>query len=194
MGRTLRRERPGATYRFYEPLGPLADHLAEVFGPEARLDSGTTVAGSQVVTLLDVVEHVEDDRAFLSGVIEAMDDGARLVVTVPAQPVLWSSWDEQLGHHRRYTRASLRTLAAALDLDVMEVSYLFPELVPPALVRKALRRFRAGNDGPASDFPELPRPLDRILQIVSTSTYRLRRLWPFGSSLVLVGSARPARR
>ena len=59
------------------------------------------------VTLLDVLEHQEDDAQFIGGLVAKMEPGSVLLLTVPALPKLWSPWDEALGHYRRYTRSSL---------------------------------------------------------------------------------------
>jgi len=74
---------------------------------------------------------------------------------------------------------------------VDEVTYLFPELLPPALVRRAARgRVGGARDGRVVDFPELPATLDRALRVLSGLTYRGRRWWPVGTSLLLVGHRR----
>jgi SAM-dependent methyltransferase len=187
LGEIVRRDRPRSAYRFYEPIDALAGLLTERHGGDARLADIAAVRDADLVTLLDVVEHVEDDRALVAEIVQAMRPGATLVVTVPALPLLWSPWDEALGHHRRYTRATLRSLAAGLPLAVDEVSFLFPELLPPALVRRVARG-RVGRDRDAriAEFPNLPRVLDRALRYVSGLTYRCRRWWPAGTSLLLV--------
>jgi SAM-dependent methyltransferase len=187
LGELLYRRRPDVTYRFLEPLDALAGPLADRFGATASLGCIADVGAADVVALLDVIEHVEDDRALLADVVEAMSPGSRLVVTVPALPALWSEWDRALGHHRRYTRPRLRACIRGLELDVDEVSYLFPEMVPPALVRRFLPR-RESDD--ATDLPQLPAWLDSILYGVSSTTYRLRRWWPAGASLGLVARRR----
>lgn len=186
LGEQLRRDRPDATYRFLEPLDALADMLAARFGSDARLAELAEVAGADVVTLLDVIEHVEDDRRLLADVVGAMRPGSVLVITVPALPWLWSPWDEQLGHHRRYTRASLRATVDGFALDVDRVGYLFPELILPALVRR-MAGGRVGRRGrrAVTEYPELPRVVDRSLWAVGTASARLRRIWPIGTSLVL---------
>jgi len=84
----VRRDRPLCSYRFYEPIDGLADRLTQRFGEAPRLSDATAVAGADDVTLLDVVEHIDDDRGFLVGVVGSMRPGATLVVTVPALPVL----------------------------------------------------------------------------------------------------------
>ena len=146
------------------------------------------------MALLDVIEHVEDDYALLATVAGSMKVGARLVVTVPTLPALWSDWDRRLGHHRRYTRHRLGAAVAGLDLDVREISFLFPEMLPPAVARRFQRR--SSDDAGSAELPELPGWLDRLLFRVSSLTYRFRRWWPAGSSLVLVAEKRerPTRR
>jgi SAM-dependent methyltransferase len=183
----LGRDRPQCAYHFFEPLDALATRLTARNGSAARLRSETDVSDVDVVTLLDVLEHIEDDRAFLVALVRAMRPGATLVLTVPALPALWSPWDEQLGHFRRYTRGTLRAVSSGLPLAVDEVSYLFPELLVPGFVRRLLGRRRGGDGGSgAAEFPELPRPLDRTLRVLSGLTYRARKLSPAGTSLVLV--------
>src|SRR5262249_57919451 len=98
-----------------------------------------------------------------------------------------SGWggDVALGHHRRYDRASFRRAVAGLPLDVVELSYLFPELVPLAVLRKLTAR-RPDGDGAAVEFPELPRVANELLYRIGSASLRLRRVWPIGSSLLAV--------
>jgi hypothetical protein len=187
----LRRDRPRAAYRFYEPLDPLADRLEARFGSDARLSGPEGAAEADVVTLLDVIEHVDDDRGLLADTVHPMRVDATLVVTVPALPRLWSGWDEQLGHHRRYTRETLGEVTRDLPLVVDELDYVFPELIPPALVRRlAGGRVGRSPDHEISEYPELPAWLDRTLWFTSTATAKGRRWWPVGTSLLLAGRRR----
>jgi SAM-dependent methyltransferase len=55
----------------------------------------------------DVIEHVDDDVAFLRATRRYMAPGARLVVTVPSGPI--SEFDRHIGHRRHYSRERLRT-------------------------------------------------------------------------------------
>ena len=63
-----------------------------------------------LITLFDVLEHIEDDRGTVAGIRRALKPGGRLVLTVPAMPVLWSAHDELHNHFRRYTRKGLRSI------------------------------------------------------------------------------------
>jgi SAM-dependent methyltransferase len=59
------------------------------------------------VVCLNVIEHVEDDRAVFQNLHDVLEPGGRAVVLVPQGRGLYGSLDEVLGHHRRYTRAEL---------------------------------------------------------------------------------------
>lgn len=182
LGDYLQRQRPGLEYWFVEPIQPLEEGLVDRFGFEAnRRDCD--FAGASHVTLMDVLEHQEDDRAFLAELTERMDPGATLLLTVPAMPSLWSTWDAMLGHYRRYTRQSLRAATAFLPLQIEEESYLFPELIPLGLLRRLQMQGGKEADPEEAEFPELPKPLNETLYRLGRMTVRARRFWPAGTSL-----------
>ena len=81
-----------ASYRF--PLAP-AD-LAEIRA--ARIDT---------IVCLNVLEHIEDDRATLADLYSLLEPGGRLVLLVPAFQRLYSSLDVHLRHFRRYEKDDL---------------------------------------------------------------------------------------
>lgn len=170
----------GVRYRFTESSPALAEALVARFGELAR-DDGARITSDTVVTLLDVIEHVEDDAVLLTSLAIRMQPGAGLVVSVPALRWLFSSWDTDLGHHRRYGKRELATLVERCGFVVEELSYLFPELLPPAVLRK-LRR----STGEAAEFPNLPATVDRIAAAISRTTARFRRWWPAGTSVLVI--------
>ena len=170
----------GVRYRFSESSPALAAGLEARFGAAAH-DDGGPLTSDTVVTLLDVIEHVEDDAGLLTALAARMRPGAGLIVTVPALGWLFSSWDADLGHHRRYGRRAVAKLVRDAGFEVLEATYLFPELVPPALLRK-LRR----SHGEAAEFPALPRAIDRLAGRLGRISARLRRWWPLGTSVLVV--------
>src|SRR4051812_4726775 len=127
LGDFLRVRRPEAEYWFVEPIEALQQRLVAKFGADANRWE-RDFSGASHVTLMDVLEHQEDDRAFLTDLAARMDPGAVLLLTVPAMPWLWSAWDTMLGHYRRYTKAALREAVGPLPLQIEEESYIFPEL------------------------------------------------------------------
>ncbi|MBF6559427.1 MAG: glycosyltransferase [Candidatus Binataceae bacterium] len=77
--------------------------------------------GFDTVICLNVVEHVDDDRAALLNIKAALRPGGRAIVLVPNGPGLFGTLDEVLGHKRRYTEASLTELGRACGLLVVKV-------------------------------------------------------------------------
>jgi SAM-dependent methyltransferase len=179
LGEFLLRDLPGSRYRFVEPIPELVAELERQFGAAANANDATAY-DEEFVTLLDVLEHQEDDRAFLAELCSKMAPGARLLLTVPALQSLWSDWDVALGHFRRYDRPTLARACAGLPLRRLEASYLFPEMLPPAWLRA-----RRGGDGTA-EFPDLPRVVNEALYRVSGFTARRRGRWSHGTSLFAV--------
>ena len=61
----------------------------------------------QGVYSINVLEHLEDDAAFLRSFYRCLEPGGQLFIYVPAFPVLFSANDARVGHVRRYTRSVL---------------------------------------------------------------------------------------
>ena len=59
------------------------------------------------VVFLNVLEHIEDDRAVLANLFDTVPEGCRIVVLVPFNQKLYSDFDKALGHFRRYNAAEL---------------------------------------------------------------------------------------
>ncbi len=79
-----------------------------------------------IVLALDVVEHVEDDTAFLNALVEEhLGDSSHLIFSVPAWPALFSSHDRLLLHHRRYSPATARSLLNVAGLHINASGGLF---------------------------------------------------------------------
>src|SRR5205814_3237017 len=68
----------------------------------ARIEDAPFVVPFEVVGMFDVLEHIEDDAAALSSVRSLTRPGGHLVLTVPAHKALWSRFDEESHHCRRY--------------------------------------------------------------------------------------------
>ncbi len=73
---------------------------------------------------LNVLEHIADDLGALRKMSEILPSGGVVVLIVPAFPALFGPIDRLLGHYRRYTRKSLRQLAAAAGLRVKTAHYM----------------------------------------------------------------------
>ncbi len=81
---------------------------------------------ADAVIALDVLEHFEDDRAFVRKLKERLAPGGRAVVKVPAQSVLYGPMDQASGHYRRYDDAPLRALFEAEGFRTLSVRPMNP--------------------------------------------------------------------
>lgn len=139
----------------------------------------------QLVTLLDVLEHIDDDRASLQTLANLLTSGGHLLITVPAFPFLWGSHDESHHHKRRYRAAGLRARIAESGLDVQWLSYYNSSLFPAvAAVRLLHRLLPAGEVGNELTLP--PAPINVLLEnLFAAEGHLLGRLpLPFGVSLI----------
>lgn len=148
----------------------------------ARADALPFRTGSfQVVGSFDAIEHVEDDETAMKEQARVTHPDGFVVTAVPADERLWSAHDEAVGHYRRYTFESLRTLAARADLRPVTMTAMFSYLWLPAfLLRNRPLRRNAGNSG-----SDVPKPVRSIIAAVAATERRISRRVrvPFGSSL-----------
>ena len=94
-----------------------------------------------LLVMLDVLEHVEHDRAFLRALVEErMAPGARLLFSVPAWQSMYSEHDRALKHFRRYSPASATNVLEAMGLRILEKGGLFHSLLAPRGITCALER------------------------------------------------------
>ena len=82
------------------------------------------------VTMLDVLEHLPDDKCALSEVARILKPGGVLVLSVPAYQHLWSAHDEALHHFRRYERTQLSRVLRGAGLKIEKLSFAM-SLMPP---------------------------------------------------------------
>lgn len=75
------------------------------------------------VVLMNVLEHIQDDRTVLAELKQYLAPGGRLVVLVPACQWAFGPTDTRLGHYRRYAKGDARRLAADLHLELEKMRY-----------------------------------------------------------------------
>lgn len=116
--------------------------------PDIAFVSARPSGRFDVLLLLDVLEHVDDDAAFLSRtVMDLATSGAYALVTVPAWQSLFSQRDRHLAHYRRYSFGSARALLRTSGLRVIADGGLFHSLLPMRAASVLAERLRGARDG-----------------------------------------------
>jgi SAM-dependent methyltransferase len=141
-----------------------------------------------LITMLDVLEHIEDDGDALAHVHELLNPGGYLILTVPALQSLWSVHDEVNLHYRRYRAQPLGALLAERGFSTEQLRYFFTWPLGLMYLRRWMlgTRRREGHDY-AVRVP--PAPVNRLFYGLSSGEQVLMRSGiplPVGSSLLAV--------
>jgi SAM-dependent methyltransferase len=123
-----------------------------------QLEHGKTIhfrrsveaADCDLVLLMDVLEHVDDDAGLLRACIDTVPSGATVLISVPAFQFLWSGHDEFLEHKRRYTLRQLEDLVRRCGLHIRRGFYYYAAVFPLAAALRLAQRQRADGEPPAS--------------------------------------------
>ena len=133
-----------------------------------------------VILLLDVIEHVADDRAFLDEILGgSLDANGLVVVSVPAWDLLYGKHDLALKHFRRYQPAQCRALLQAAGLEIVHDGGLFHSLLLPRAVQRigeaARSALRFGNGTKPANLGEWRggEPLSSLVTLVLEAYTRL---------------------
>jgi SAM-dependent methyltransferase len=138
-----------------------------------------------VVTALDVLEHIQNDARALEEIFRVLRPGGILVASVPAYQFLWGPHDEALHHFRRYNAGQFAEVVNKSGLRVERETYLLSALFPvAALMRLASKRRSHGSAGLPQVGPLLNRTL---LGIQNTELAVARKVsLPFGLTVLAV--------
>jgi len=138
----------------------------------------------ELVTMLDVIEHIDDDSGTLRQALQFIRPGGHLLVTVPAYQFLWSNHDDLNHHKRRYTRPRLKRVIEQSGFTVEMISYYNTFLFPTALLERVVEKMvKVGSD---TTLKVPPRPLNQLLKaIFGWERFFLRKTtFPFGLSVI----------
>jgi SAM-dependent methyltransferase len=125
-------------------VGVLQDRFAGQ--PNVKVLAGSVdVAGASgpfdTAVLINVLEHIEDDRQALRQLAGLLEPGGRLVLWLPAFAFLYSEFDRKIGHHRRYRVRDIRDKLLDAGLEPADIRYVNPVgAVGWFLIAKLLRR------------------------------------------------------
>jgi len=164
-----------------------------------NIDPAWQEAQFDLMTFLDVIEHVDDDVGFLQKYVGQLNPGGLVMITVPALMLLWSDHDVLNHHHRRYASRRLRDVVLKAGLIPERITYfnsfLFPIIASVRLamrLKNSLQRFLSDNRrSPArTDFERNIPFINGFLKLIFASErYFLRRFsFPIGTSLLCLAS------
>lgn len=144
-----------------------------------------------VVTAYDIIEHVEDDGAFVAELARVLAPGGALAVHVPAWPFLWSRHDEVLEHKRRYTKRGLRELLDTTGLHVKSLGWTNCTVFAPTVAVRWTRKL-LGNGKEGVDLGIVPGPVNGMLRAIGRIEAALATTTglPIGVSLAAIATCR----
>ena len=149
---------------------------------------GVPDASFDMIALLDVLEHIADDKAALIAIRKRLKPGGKILLTVPAHPWMWSGHDVANHHQRRYTKKAFRQVIEAAGFRI-ETFSAFNSLLFPAAVAQRLVAKVTGKEGSDDALPAAP--INAAFEAVfGLEAYLVGRVpMPPGLSLVAIASA-----
>ena len=144
-----------------------------------------------LIGAFDVLEHIPDDVGALSAMRDVLSDDGTLLITVPADPSLWSYFDEAAHHCRRYEAHELRAKLEQAGYAVRLLTHFMTATYPLLWLWRRLGRSTGGTDVREQSQKELRivpvvnSLLGALLAIERFAIGRHARL-PAGSSLLAV--------
>ena len=146
----------------------------------------TVKTNFDLIVLLDVLEHIDDDSKSLTTVRKLMNNKGIILITVPAFQWLWSEHDVIHHHKRRYSKSELREKLDSSGFRIKYISYFNTLLFPFALVERIGQKIFSPSN---PEILELPNNKINFLleKIFSLETIFMNKIsLPFGLSLVAI--------
>ena len=140
-----------------------------------------------LISALDIMEHVTHEVPFLESVRESLRPQGRIVLTVPGHMFLFSDWDRQLQHHRRYGHKALANALERCGFDVVERTHIFSFVTPLAILRKW---FSSYDTLGSCEFPSVSTGANQLLSQLATLERRWLRIGSLALGTSVLGVAR----
>lgn len=121
------------------------DSESLVFGKALHFRRSIDSIDADLVLLIDVLEHIDDDVGLLCDYVKKVPSGARFLISVPAFRFLWSGHDIFLGHKRRYVLQEVEQVARSAGLKLICANYYFSIVFPIAAAVRLAGNFLQRN-------------------------------------------------
>jgi hypothetical protein len=143
-----------------------------------------------LILLMDLLEHIENDKSFLKDVVKKSEKGTVYFITVPAFNFLFSAHDIYLKHFRRYNKNALRSVVEEAGLEPVKIFYSFYLLFPiVALIRIVKKCFTFFNLAPKSEMKDHSKIVNFILSTIHKIEYHISNPF-FGLTCVCIARKR----
>jgi SAM-dependent methyltransferase len=116
-----------------------------------------------VITALDVVEHIREDERAVREAYRVLRPGGVLLVSVPAFRFLWGPHDTALQHFRRYTAGEVGGLMRRSGFRVSKLTYLLTLLFPAFVAQRLLTKLWPNTEKPQAQLVRVGKTLNRFL-------------------------------
>lgn len=140
------------------------------------------------ITILDVIEHIEDDKAVINDISNTLNSGKWLIATVPAYQWLWSRHDEIHMHYRRYKLNDFQNLIKNAGFEIYFASYYNSFLFLPAVMKRFLDKITGAEKKHTEPVEvvsdRMNKLFDKIFKFEKKFLPSFR--FPFGLSIILV--------
>jgi SAM-dependent methyltransferase len=164
-----------ASQRLGKPVG--SSPLPELTGvAEGQYD---------LIAVLDVIEHIDDDVAALRAMAKRLKPGGKILIAVPAHQWMWSAHDVVNHHKRRYSKATLTDALRKAGLGWSQLRWFNSLLFPAAIAARVAGKLTGKDD---SDDSPPAKPLNWAFEkIFGLERHLLGRVpLPPGLSLIVV--------
>ncbi len=145
------------------------------------------VEAYDLVLLMDVIEHLEDDLEFLKAALEHLKPNGLIAINVPAHMIFYGKFDEAVGHKRRYNVAQIESLFRQASVKPLSIVYWGFLLLPILFARKVILRLVSDDRIIRSGMAQrnaIARCIFRTIQRVETN---FPFAMPVGTSLLAIG-------
>lgn len=109
-------------YRFkkYKNIRVLQFDISKLTQPMVKRLKAMNI---DTVTSVNVFEHIREDEYALKNVYKLLSKDSKLILFVPALPVLFGSIDESFGHFRRYTKQEITEKLTKVGFRIVNIRY-----------------------------------------------------------------------
>lgn len=123
------------------------------------------IKDTDLVSMFDVLEHIEKDHAYLKNIVDALPTGGKILLTVPANMNIWGVQDVAVGHFRRYTLETLSAVWQDLPVTCHWQTYYNARLYPLIYIARAFSRKFGVSVGKGNlDYFVPPKPINAFLK------------------------------